>query len=267
MVAPNLKESQVTQAKIKLVLTHGWGMNSQVWDLAWPLLEASFDAQALDLPGHGRNAEQVPGATLEQWAYTLLGQANSPAVWVGWSLGGLAALAAARKSPEKIRALVLVASTPKFVQGPDWPHAITPEVLYKFEENLRSDYHQLLEDFIVMQSMGTSKLREEVRLLRGYLKEGGEPSPQALSLGLAFLLQTDLRAALRELRCPCLLLLGDRDKLVPAALAEVFRREYPQIEVQVIKGCGHAPFLSHYVEFADALNVWIKKITAKNPHS
>src|ERR1044071_2657646 len=101
-------------AKTRLVLTHGWGMNSQVWDLALPALRTAFEVQALDLPGHGRNANQAPGATLEEWAYALLAQANSPAVWVGWSLGGLAALAAARKAPEKIRALVLVASTPKF---------------------------------------------------------------------------------------------------------------------------------------------------------
>jgi pimeloyl-[acyl-carrier protein] methyl ester esterase len=253
----------LSQSKTKLVLTHGWGMNSQVWDLAWPLLEAAFDVQALDLPGHGRNAEQIPGVTLEEWAYTLLAQAHSPAVWVGWSLGGMAALAAARKARGKISALVLVASTPKFAHSPDWPHAIAPELLYKFEEGLRSDYHQLLEDFIVLQSMGTSKLREEARLLRGYLKEGGEPSPAALSLGLKFLLETDLRAALGELHCPCLLLLGDRDKLVPAALAEVFSRDYPHVEVQVIKGCGHAPFLSHYKEFADVLSAWINKIAAK----
>jgi pimeloyl-[acyl-carrier protein] methyl ester esterase len=245
--------------KTKLVLTHGWGMNSQVWDLAWPLLEAAFDVQALDLPGHGRNAEQTPGATLEEWAYTLLAQAHSPAVWVGWSLGGMAALAAARKARGKIRALVLVASTPKFVHGPDWPYAIAPEMLYKFEESLRSDYRQLLEDFIMLQSMGTSKMREEVRLLRGYLHEGGEPAPQALSLGLKFLLQTDLRDALRELHCPCLLLLGDRDKLVPAQLAEVFARDFPHVEVQVIKGCAHAPFLSHYKEFADVLGSWLKR--------
>ena len=262
MVAPN---SDNPQNKTRLVLTHGWGMNSQVWDLALPSLRANFEVQTLDLPGHGYNAGQAPGVTLEEWAYALLAQANSPAVWVGWSLGGLAALAAARKSPEKIRALVLVASTPKFVQGPDWPHAITPELLYKFEENLRSDYQQLLEDFIVLQSMGASKLREEARLLRGYLKEGGEPSPQALSLGLKFLLQADLRVALRELRCPCLVLLGDRDKLVPVQLAEELRRGYPHIEVQVIKGCGHAPFLSHYAEFSNLLSGWVKQVMGTRP--
>jgi pimeloyl-[acyl-carrier protein] methyl ester esterase len=261
MVAPNIMQTQVTQpARTKLVLTHGWGMNSQVWDLAWPLLEAAFDVQALDLPGHGRNAEQTPGATLEEWAYTLLAQAHSPAVWVGWSLGGMAALAAARKARGKIRALVLVASTPKFTQSADWPHAIAPELLYQFDEQLRGDYRQLLEDFIVLQSMGASKLREEAKLLRGYLQEGGEPAPQALSLGLKFLLQADLREVLRELHCPCLLLLGDRDKLVPSALAEVFGRDYPHVEVQVIKGCGHAPFLSHYKEFADGLGAWVKRV-------
>lgn len=240
------------------MLAHGWGMNSRVWSMVSPLFQAAFEVQLLDLPGHGRKTYQSAGATLEDWADALLAEARPPAVWMGWSLGGLAALAAARKAPQQVSALVLVASSPKFVQAPDWPHAIEPDLLHKFETELRSDYRQLLEDFIVLQTMGASRLRDEVRRLRACLHEGGEPTPEALSLGLKFLLETDMRAALRELECPCLLVLGDNDKLVPPALADVFRRDYPQVEVKVISGSGHAPFLSHAAEFADVVGGWIK---------
>lgn len=246
------------KTKPKLVLTHGWGMNSRVWSMVLPLLQATYDVQTLDLPGHGRQAYRAVGAELEDWADALLAEARTPAVWVGWSLGGLATLAAARKAPQQVSALVLVASTPRFVRSPDWPQAIEPDLLHKFEAELSADYRKLLEDFIVLQTMGASRLRDEVRRLRACLHEGGEPAPEALSLGLKFLLQTDLRSALRELQCPCLLLLGDHDKLVPAALAEVFGREYPQIEVRVIEGSGHVPFLSHAAEFADVLGGWLK---------
>jgi pimeloyl-[acyl-carrier protein] methyl ester esterase len=229
-----------------------------------PLLQIPFEVQTLDLPGHGRKSSQTPGAELENWADALLAEARTPAVWMGWSLGGLAALAAAQKAPQQVSALVLVASSPKFAQAPDWPHAIEPDLLYKFEKELSSDYRQLLEDFIVLQTMGASRLRDEVRRLRACLHEGGEPSTEALSLGLKFLLQTDMRAALRELQCPCLLLLGDRDKLVPVELAEVFRRDYPQVEVRIINGSGHAPFLSQATEFANVTTEWIKRVTRKN---
>jgi pimeloyl-[acyl-carrier protein] methyl ester esterase len=106
--------------------------------------------------------------------------------------------------------------------------------------------------------MGASRPRDEIRRLRACLHEGGEPAPEALGLGLKFLLQVDMRDALRELSCPCLLVLGERDKLVPSQLAEVFRREYPQVEVRIIEGSGHAPFLSHATEFADTVSRWIK---------
>lgn len=246
------------KTKPGLVLTHGWGMNSRVWSMVVPLLQTAFEVQTLDLPGHGRQVYQSVGTELDAWADALLAEARAPATWVGWSLGGLVALAAARKAPEKVRALVLVASSPKFAQAPDWPHAIEPDLLHKFEAELQSDYRQLLEDFIVLQTMGASRLRDEVRRLRACMQEGGEPTPEALSLGLKFLLQTDMRGALRELQCPCLLLLGDRDKLVPIQLAEVFRRDYPRVEVKVITGSGHAPFLSHAAEFADVVSGWIK---------
>jgi pimeloyl-[acyl-carrier protein] methyl ester esterase len=187
-----------------------------------------------------------------------LGGCAAGAVWAGWSLGGLAALAAALKAPQQVSALVLVASSPRFAQAPDWPHAIEPDLLYKFEAGLRGDYRKLLEDFIVLQTMGASRPRDEIRRLRACLHEGGEPAPEALGLGLKFLLQVDMRDALRELSCPCLLVLGERDKLVPSQLAEVFRREYPQVEVRIIEGSGHAPFLSHATEFADTVSRWIK---------
>jgi pimeloyl-[acyl-carrier protein] methyl ester esterase len=247
------------KTKTKLVLTHGWGMNSRVWSMVLPLLQSAFEVQTLDLPGHGRQIYQTFGTELDNWADALLAEAETPAIWMGWSLGGLAALAAASKAPQQVSALVLVASSPRFAQAPDWPHAIAPELLYKFEEALRSNYRQLLEDFLVLQSMGASKLRDDVRRLRACLHEGGEPTPEVLSLGLQFLLHTDLRSVLQKLDCPCLLILGDRDKLVPVQLAEVFRREYPRIDVQIIKGSGHAPFLSHAEEFADMVSAWIKK--------
>lgn len=259
MVALNpFRSQQVRQSKTNLVLTHGWGMNSRVWSMALPRLESAFEVHALDLPGHGANTGRAVGHALEDWADALLARAPARAVWVGWSLGGLVALTAARRAPEKIDALVLVASSPKFAQAADWPHAIAPELLHKFESELKGNYRQLLEDFIVLQSMGASNLREEARALRKYLHEGGEPAPEALGVGLKFLLDTDLRAVLARLDQPCLLLLGERDKLVPAALVETLRRDCPRVETRVIKGSGHAPFLSHAAEFADALSGWIK---------
>jgi pimeloyl-[acyl-carrier protein] methyl ester esterase len=251
--------AKFVKAKPRLVLTHGWGMNSRVWSMVLPLLETSFEVQTLDLPGHGRQIYQAAGAELENWADKLLAEAYTPAVWVGWSLGGLAALVAARKAPQQVSALVLVASTPRFVQDVDWPHAVDPDLFHKFEAQLQGNNRQLLEDFIVLQSMGASKPRDEVRRLRAFLQQGGEPTPEALNLGLKFLLNTDLRSVLRELQCPCLLLLGDNDKLVPAQLADVFRQDYPQVDVQIIKGSGHAPFLSHAGEFAEMVRVWIQQ--------
>lgn len=247
------------QSKTNLVLTHGWGMNSRVWSQALPRLATAFEVCALDLPGHGVNAGRPAGDSLEDWADALLARAPARAVWAGWSLGGLVALTAARRAPERIEALALIASSPKFAQAADWPHAIAPELLHKFESELKGNYRQLLEDFIVLQSMGASNLRAEARALRNYLREGGEPAPEALGTGLKFLLETDLRDALARLEQPCLLLLGERDKLVPAAVAEALPRDCPRVETRVVKGSGHAPFLSHAAEFADVLSDWIER--------
>ncbi|HEY3487818.1 MAG TPA: alpha/beta fold hydrolase, partial [Gammaproteobacteria bacterium] len=172
--------------KTNLLLAHGWGMNSRVWGPSLSLLESRFEVQTVDLPGHGRNAQQPATTTLQDWADAVIAQAAAPAIYIGWSLGGLAALTAAQRQPQRVRGLILVASSPKFAQSPDWPHAIKPELLYKFETALRGDYRQLLEDFILLQSMGASKVRDEARWLRKSLQAGGEPAPWALKAGLEF---------------------------------------------------------------------------------
>ena len=63
--------------------------------------------------------------------------------------------------------------------------------------------------------------------------------------GLALLVQTDLRERLNELACPSLWLLGERDTLVPADMAEELHRLLPDAEVLLLPGSAHAPFLSN----------------------
>jgi pimeloyl-[acyl-carrier protein] methyl ester esterase len=243
----------------ELVLIHGWGMNSRVWQPVLPALESAYTVHNLDLPGHGTNAGLAAGMHLDEWAAAMAAAAPAAAVWLGWSLGGMLAMAAAARFPQQVRALVLVAATPKFVAAADWPAAVQPSLLQDMATELRADYHRVLEHFLVLQAMGAPHMRDDVRHLQRWLKEGGEPQPAALALGLEFLLTADLRTKLQYLQCPCLLVLGGRDRLVPPGVVDIMRRDYPRIDVVMIEGAGHAPFLSHPQEFTTIVTDWIKQ--------
>lgn len=239
-----------------IVLVHGWGLHGGVWRELAGRLAASFRVLLPDLPGHGRSPAANGDFTLADVVAELQGHMTAPAVWVGWSLGALVALTAARHFPQRVSRLVLIGATPKFVQAPDWPCAMPPQTLAQFARDLEGDYRATLVRFLSLQ-MGSGDVqgctsaasagsaRAAVRHLRAMLMEHGEPEPAALRSGLQWLANTDLRADLPAITAPALVLHGQHDRLVPPAAAEFLARQLPAARLALIPSAGHAPFLSH----------------------
>lgn len=67
------------------------------------------------------------------------------------------------------------------------------------------------------------------------------------------LLAQDVRATLREIRAPTLVLWGADDPLLPADCAEVFRREISGARRLLLLRAGHLPMLARPEEFNRAL--------------
>lgn len=228
-----------------LVLLHGWGMNAAVWHGLPADLTLGHRLTAIELPGHGGSPHDPAWQGLDDWADVCLAAAPARAVWLGWSLGGLVALAAAQRAPERLAGLVLMTATPRFAQADDWPAAMDPETLARFHEGLLADPAGTLERFLALQVRGSEAARDTLRLLKRELVARPTPDPVALALGLDLLRNSDLRPALQALDCPSLWLFGARDTLVPAAVGADIAALLPEARVQVIAGAAHAPFLSH----------------------
>ena len=143
------------------------------------------------------------------------------------------------------------------MQRPDWPHGIAPSVLRHFAEELRQNYRATLNRFIALEIHGSEHAAVQLRLLKAMLFQHGEPDVSALEDGLAILEQTDLRAELSHIACPTLLLMGQRDQLVPAAVGAALRQWLPNARLHVFPRAGHAPFFSHLPEFLAELRVFL----------
>lgn len=234
-----------------LVLIHGWALHGGVFAPLIERLSGSHTLHLVDLPGHGRSLDTPTPLELDACAEAIL--ARTPeAIWCGWSLGGLFALTAARKSPQ-VKALAMIAATPRFVRGPDWPHAVEVEVFTQFGEALRRDYRGTLERFLALDTIGSEHARAELRTLKDTLYARGEPAPEALQQGLRLLEDTDLRAQLALLDVPSLWISGRRDRLVPAAGMADAAALAPWSRHLDIPGGGHAPFLGHADSVAASL--------------
>ena len=246
-----------------LVLVHGWGLHGGIWDEFVPLLEAAFRVTRVDLPGHGRSAWQGQ-ATLDAMVAAVLDAVPLHAAWLGWSLGGLVAARAALQAPERVSALVLLAGTPCFVRQPGWQNAMLPALLESFAAELRDDYRQTLNRFLSLQVRGSEHAGRVLRTLRAELLAQGEPEPAALQAGLEILRSTDLRAAVAGVTCPVLLLMGERDTLVPAAAGAAAAPLFQDARVAVITGAGHAPFLQDPQQVAGQLQAFLQQHDARS---
>ncbi|MGY8562330.1 pimeloyl-ACP methyl ester esterase BioH [Paracidovorax citrulli] len=238
-----------------LVLIHGWALHGGVFAPLVERLAGHFELHLVDLPGHGHSRDDTTPLRLP-FVVNAIAAATPPAVWCGWSLGGLFALHAAATLP-KVRGLAMIAATPRFVRGEDWPHAVEPSVFAQFGQDLAQDYRGTLERFLALDAMGSEHARQELRSLRATLVERGEPAARALQEGLGLLESTDLRGALPQLPIPSLWLAGQRDRLVSARGMQAAAALAPRSRVHVVAHGGHAPFLGHTDEVAAQLQHFV----------
>lgn len=235
-----------------LVLLHGWAMHGGIFA---PLVDALRDRRTLhvvDLPGHGHNRDCGVPLTLEACAQAVL-DAVPDAPWCGWSLGGLIALHAASKQPQRIPALAMICATPKFVMAEDWPQGMPREVFEGFATGLRDDWRGTIDRFIALEAFGSDHMREELRILRDAVLARGEPATHVLAEGLHTLEDSDLRSALPTLQMPSLWIGGRRDKLVNPQAMRISAELAPEARFVQVEHAGHAPFLTHADEVAEAV--------------
>jgi len=244
-----------------LVFIHGWGLNSAVWESTVQYFQQYLDVITVDLPGHGLNINN----TLNN--YTLASVVNEiqqaikvPAIYIGWSLGGLVATQLALSFPEKVTGCVTVASSPCFLnktnEEPPW-QGILPKVLTMFYVQLAQDTKKTIDGFLKIQAMGSPQVRQHIKTIRDLVMQHPLPTKQTLADSLTLLETVDLRENLPEISCPMLRLYGKLDSLVPKAVIEKIDHLAPCSQKHIFDKASHAPFISDVDEFNNIVHSWL----------
>lgn len=199
---------------------------------------------ALDLPGHGFSDLPVEGLhtdTLRDGLIEALDQlVTEPSVFIGNSLGGMAALRYAIDRPEQVDSLVLISPG-----GAPMEH----HELQDFIESFAMPSHGHALDFV-------ERLFDRSILARHVLAAGvrerfrrGPMQDLIRSIRQEHLLEAD---EVRGLKARTLLLWGKSERILPERGLTFFRDNLPA-DSSVIEpvGWGHSPYLDRPTEVAD----------------
>jgi len=239
---------------------HGWALNGSVWDPVVEQLSQNHLIMAVDLPGHGKSSPLINQEyTVDILADCVYQKMKPETILVGWSLGGLIALRIAASYPHLIRKLILVASSPQFANTESWEHGVKKAVIDGFATELTTKYRETIHRFLAIQTFGSEKAKPVIRELKDKVFANGEPHMESLSRGLEILKNANLWEAARNIRCPTLIVLGEKDTLIPRTSGEKTQNAITGSRLEIIKGAGHAPFISHPDEFLKIIRPFISE--------
>lgn len=233
-----------------ILLLHSLGGSGAMWASTRRRLERTHTVVTIDARGHGGSADEG-FITVEQFAtdavHLLRRLDLGPAVVVGLSMGGQAAMHMALAAPELIRALVLADTSLGGRGDPDARVAALRKRLAEIGPDAFADEYT------------RSRLRPET-----------SPETAAMFAGLvrrtlpeAYVRQShsigsqDLRAAAPAIRCPTLVLVGAFDVSTPPDLAEDLRRAIPGAGLTVIADANHLSNLDRPGAFDDAVAAFL----------
>lgn len=135
---------------------------------------------------------------------------------------------------------------------------ISPALLTRMKKRLNKDLEQTLTDFynLMFSSQEQEKgLAEEIILK--HLNQGRKWELAEAQAGLDFLQETDVRAELKAITCPTLLLHGEEDNICPIAGAWFMQKNIPSAQLISYPLVGHIPFLTNAKDFHQALEEWL----------
>lgn len=249
---------------VPIIFLHGWGLHRGVWDGVLPTLEKDFTCYAVDMLGHGesqlKSNKHFSLENMREVLNDLIASIDSEEIiLLGWSLGGLVAMDYLSHCSSKVKKLVLVSSNVCFCKKENWTTGLALNVLESFSEQLEQDYKRTIDKFMALQIMGAEDSKKTLRILKGYIENHLVPSIGTLRDGLSALKNIDLRDKLGSIKQPVLMVAGEKDRLIPPQAAVAMQELFNEAECKIIKGAGHAPFISHHESFIEIINTYIKE--------
>ena len=249
---------------IPLLLLHAFPLDHAMWGRQAPLAE-HLRLIAPDQRGFGASGDDTP-ASIEQLAADALGLLDAlhvagPVVVCGISMGGYVAQHVALRHPERVAALILVATkleadTPEARAG----RADLAAKVGRLGLGILADamLPRLLADSAAARTAADRGAIET--LLRQSILAQPLVTVQAALAALGA--RPDLTEAMRGLRVPTLLVAGAEDAITPPACLEAAEEIIPGAQLLIVPAAGHMVPLEQPEVFNAAVLEFLRDLPA-----
>lgn len=259
-----------------LLFAYGLVCSKLNWKYQMQELKQRYRVIYMDYRGHGNSAvpEDVKTVTIENLAKDmalLCEELNLPPVCVlGHSLGVNVILEFVRRYPEKVAGIVLTSGTPKDPFETMFHH----NFLQIFFPLLRLG-NEFIPDVAaaIWKAQGKNRIAQEIAAVAGfnmkyvsredvqeYMRVTSEV-PFEVFLGLVTdFTNYDACVWLDEIRCPALIIGGERDLVTPLSMQKLLHRLIAGSQMEVIKEGSHNPQMEKMEEVNRLIERFLKRI-------
>jgi pimeloyl-ACP methyl ester carboxylesterase len=234
-----------------LLLLHSNGHDHHDFDAIVPVLSRTFRTIAIDWPGFGESGAPSPpsSATAAMMCDVLEDIVDAlslqPAVLIGNSIGGMAAVRLAARRPDRVRALVAVDSAGFTPMG-----AVARAVCWTqgHDSTRRAFGARFAEHYLKIRNPDVDAILARLRTSR----EHASTIAVEAALWRSFTaLGSDVSTEARAVRCPTLLVWGRRDPVSRPRVEGARAREAMPQARYVELDTGHVPFAEDSRAFLD----------------
>jgi pimeloyl-ACP methyl ester carboxylesterase len=241
------------------VFVHGLGDDHGLWRHVVPAIGRDRETIALDMPGHGGSGPIPDGAPIDWFADEILGLVDElrlvRPVLVGLSMGGGIAQYAAIAAPGQLAGLVLVSTSPVFLDA-------TRQRFLDRAEIAERDGMAAVVDMTVERWYTPAYAADhpaEIGITRRAVLANDPVQFARASRANAV---RDAVPGLPAIDCPVLFVAGDADPAAPERAAGIYRAAIRDLEVEMLPGVSHLLPVEAADRFVATLRSFLAKVDA-----
>jgi 3-oxoadipate enol-lactonase len=239
-----------------LLFIHGLGSSTRDWEFQVTEFSKAYEVITLDLRGHGQSDKPAGPYSMAIFAADVTGLLRGLGIdrahVVGLSLGGGVAFQLAVDSPQMLKSLTIVNSTPELL-------------VRSFKDQLMVWQRIAIVNLLGMRKMGEVLSKrlfikpEQEDIRQTFVARWAENDQHAYLHAMRALVGWSVSARIGSISCPTLIIAADQD-YSPISVKEEYTARIPGAQLVIIPDSRHATPVEHPQEF----NLVLKKFLTEH---